>query len=342
MSSSSLSTTLQNSNSELVFKNILFHISDFCIFFISVICLLIFHLNIISCFLVNFTKSSIMFTTERSRDFGKWCVTLGQGILALALMDISEKSLLSSSFQKYITPTSQISPKFIIQKPIPSSLSKRSKSQSQSQKQLPKQKKELPSLSMIGEVTLKRNNSSNYISTKNNNNIQKQQHCPSISSSLSPNRTKDWKKIVCPSKRYSTPVTSSIPSYLIKSKRNMSVKLLISTAANRIMIYQKSRTAAVSQLSHNIYGDNNNNNNYNNNTSLIIDEPTSIKKSNFLDDDEYETIVKDNNLKLVEDRPTIYQQRRRLHKKQSPSTTLQVARGCLKMMLKIKNHRNTI
>ncbi|CAG8487054.1 2234_t:CDS:2 [Diversispora eburnea] len=205
-----------------------------------------------------------MFTTERSRDFGKWCVTLGQGILALALMDISEKSLLSTSFPKYITPTSQISPKFIIQKPLPSSsLSslKRSKSQSQ-QKQLLKQTKELSPLSMI-----------------------------------------DWKKIVCPSKRYSTPIASSIPSYLIKSKRNMSVKLIISTAANRIMIHQKSRTAAISQLSHSIY---------------------------------------DKNLKLVEDRPTIYQQRRRLHKKQSPSMTLQVARRCLKIMLKIKNHRNTI
>lgn len=328
MSSPSTTThqKLVTKSSELFhFGNIIPHISIVCFFIISAIFYCVLALNfsifVVGGTLVNYAKTAIMFTTERSRDFGRWCMTLGQGILALTVMDISEKSLFSS-------PVLSTPPKCKPQKrtaPIP--IMQTSVAPKQQQKSFVKleSSSELPPLSMIGEISLRQCEKSSL--------CKDSRYRPTIPSSLGPNQPSDQEKIagVCPSQRFST-------SAFARTKRSMSVNFINSTAANRITIYQKSRVAAVSQLSHRIYD---------NKPKVVIDTPptedecTSTKKSNFICDDK-ETAVKDNNMKLSENRPMVYQQRRRLHNKKSPSMTLELARRYLKIMLKVKMHRNTI
>ncbi|CAG8647234.1 17225_t:CDS:2, partial [Acaulospora colombiana] len=231
-------------------------------------------------------------------------MTLGQGILALTVMDISEKSLSTS-------PVPSTPPKCKVQKrTAPVAVMKTQMVPKQQQKPLVKLElsPELPPVSMIGETCLKRYEKS--IQCKD------ARYRPIIPSSLGPNRPRDREKFMetYPSQRFST-------SAFTRTKRNMSTKLIDSTAANRFTIYQKSRVAAVSQLSHSICDKSR----VVMDATPIEDESTIIKKSNFNCEDK-ETVAKDSNMKLSENRPMVHQQRRRLHNNKPPSLTLQLAR----------------
>ncbi|CAG8542708.1 16157_t:CDS:2 [Acaulospora morrowiae] len=307
-----------------LFSDIVPRISIACLFIISSIFYCLLALNLFICVvggtLANYTRTTVMFTTERSRDFGKWCITLGQGILALAMMDISEKSLLSSSVLS--TPPKCKTSKRTVRIPVMSKPTTTNHQKSFSKLQL---SSEPPPLSMIGEISLNQ--------CKKSPSCKDTRYRPTIPSSLGPNRPNDREKLAstCPSQRFSTSAFS-------RPKRSLSIKLIDSTAANRVTIYQRSRVAAVSKLSHSIYD---------NKSKVVIDAPpvedecALMKKSKF-NRNHKETVIKDNNMKLDENRPMVYQQRRRIQNKKSPSMTLHTARRYLKIMLNAKSHRYTI
>src|SRR5437764_1374070 len=66
----------------------------------------------------------------------------------------------------------------------------------------------------------------------------------------------------------------------------------------------------------------------------------SSKSNNDKDDNNLNS--DDKNIRLDCERPTFHQQPRKSHKNLSPAVTLQVSRRYLKLMVRIKRHRNTI
>ncbi|CAG8739543.1 3364_t:CDS:2, partial [Cetraspora pellucida] len=221
-----------------------------------------------------------MFTTDRSRDFGNWCVMLGRGILAL--IDINYRSSKLSAPKKRYTPK------------MPS-LKKSGVSLLDLSNRLVNKFSGPPSISEF------------YESSKD---MTKDCYRPQIPSALNPNRQSERKNVNSfPSKRHYCSAST-------KQKRSMSVKLINSTAANRVIIKQKSKFPSLTI------------NRTENRTNEIMDSSECIAIKNFpsiVSIDE----VNDKNVKLYEDRPTIHQPKRRLNNNKSPSASLLLARRYL-------------
>ncbi|CAG8465431.1 5365_t:CDS:2 [Scutellospora calospora] len=204
-----------------------------------------------------------MFTTDRSRDFGKWCIMLGRGILAL--IDTN-----------YCSPKLTAPKKYTPKMPT---LKKSNASLLDLSNRLVNKFSEISSFTELDEIPKDMANDC---------------YRPRVPSALNPNRNSERKNInMFPSKRHSHLAST-------KQKRSMSVKLINSTAANRVMIKQKSKYYSLSI----------------NQTNEIIETPEyiAIKNSSAINNE-----IKDKNVKLYEDRPTIHQQERRLHNNKPPS-----------------------
>ncbi|CAG8719673.1 3870_t:CDS:2 [Gigaspora margarita] len=236
-----------------------------------------------------------MFTTDKSRDFGKWCLMLGRGILAL--IDTNYCSSKLSTPKKY---TQKYAQKYTQKMP---SLKKSGLSLFDLSNRLVNKLTGLPLISEFGEIS---------------KNMTEDCYRPRIPSTLNPNRNLERKNInEFPSKRHCHSAST-------KQKRSMSVKLINSTAANRVIIKQKTKFPSLP---------------INQNDELMENpECIAIKRSSSFNEK-----INDKNVKLYEERPTINQPKRRLHNNKPPSVSLLLARRYLKIMLKIKNnHRNTI
>ncbi|CAG8628519.1 11344_t:CDS:2 [Rhizophagus irregularis] len=135
-----------------------------------------------------------------------------------------------------------------------------------------------PALSIFAELSLRK-------AEKDQLSLD-QRHRPSVPSSLGGSRTGDWKSLdYYPSKRHSSPAPE-------KPKRTTTMKLMNSTAANRVL---------------------------------------KIKPQ-----------LKEINLNLFDERPSLSQPPRKHHLNKSPGMNLQIARRYLKAMVKVRKHRNTI
>ncbi|CAG8663521.1 19082_t:CDS:2 [Dentiscutata erythropus] len=237
-----------------------------------------------------------MFTTDRSRDFGKWCIMLGRGILAL--IDTNYRSSkLSSKLSSKISPS-----KYTSKMPT---LKKSGLSLFDLSNRLVNKLSESPSVSEFEEIS---------------KNMTEDCYRPRISSALNPNRNLERKDVnEFPSKRHSHLAST-------KQKRSMSVKLINSTAANRVIIKQKTKFPSLSI------------NQKSNQSNELMENPEyiAIKRSSSVDE------IKDKNAKLYEERPTINQPKRRLHSNKPPSVSLSLARRYLKIMLKITNHKKNL
>ncbi|CAG8498066.1 9933_t:CDS:2 [Dentiscutata heterogama] len=226
-----------------------------------------------------------MFTTDRSRDFGKWCIMLGRGILALIDTNYRSSKLSSKVSSKLSLKKSGLS-LFDLPNRLVNKLS------------------ESYSISEFGEIS----------------NMTEDYYRPRIPSALNPNRNLERKNVnEIPSKRHSHLAST-------KQKRSMSVKLINSTAANRVIIKQKTKFPSLSI------------NQKSNQSDELMENPEciAIKRSSSVNE------INDKNVKLYEERPTINQPKRRLHSNKPPSVSLSLARRYLKIMLKITNHKNTI
>ena len=140
-----------------------------------------------------------------------------------------------------------------------------------------------------------------------------QRYRPSIPSPLGQDRSKgskDWKSSIDfrINKRHST-LSSEKP------KRTTSMKLINSTAANRAMLRAKTKKQNDDEIKYQ-------------QKSIPNQKPKSESK--------------DLNLNLSDNRPLLSQPPRTVHLNKTPAAALQVARRYLKIMVKVKNHRNTI
>lgn len=137
-----------------------------------------------------------------------------------------------------------------------------------------------------------------------------QRHRPSVPSSLGGNRTGDWKSFdFYPSKRHSTPASE-------KPKRTTTIKLMNSTAANRVL---KNKRRVQED-----------------------DDDEVIRSKSIQKQKVVKSQLKDINLNLFDERPSLSQPPRKHHLNKSPGMNLQIARRYLKVMVKVRKHRNTI
>jgi hypothetical protein len=141
-----------------------------------------------------------------------------------------------------------------------------------------------------------------------------QRHRPSIPSYLGENRPSDLKSSdldFYPSKRHSTPASE-------KPKRTTTMKLMNSTAANRVL----------------------------KNKRRVQDDDDEVIRSKSKQKQKQAKQVKPQlkeiNLNLYDERPLLSQPPRTHHLNKSPGMNLQIARKCLKVMVKVRKHRNTI
>ncbi|CAG8754994.1 11524_t:CDS:2, partial [Racocetra persica] len=223
-----------------------------------------------------------MFTTDRSRDFGKWCIMLGRGILAL--IDTNYRSSKLSAPKKKYTP------------------------------KMPNLKKSGLTLLDLSNRLVNKFTGPPTISEfceKSSKNMTENCYRPRVPSALNPNRQSERQSVTgFPSKRH-------YHSASTKPKRSMSIKLINSTAANRVIIKQKSKFSSFTI------------NRNENRTDETMDNSECIAIKNFTID-EINDKINDKNVKLYEERPTIHQPKRRLNNNKSPSTSLLLARKYLK------------
>lgn len=137
-----------------------------------------------------------------------------------------------------------------------------------------------------------------------------QRHRPSVPSSLGGSRTGDWKSLdYYPSKRHSSPAPE-------KPKRTTTMKLMNSTAANRVL---KSKRRVQDD-----------------------DDEDEVIRSKSTQKQKVKPQLKEINLNLFDERPSLSQPPRKHHLNKSPGMNLQIARKYLKAMVKVRKHRNTI
>ncbi|CAB4386909.1 unnamed protein product [Rhizophagus irregularis] len=160
-----------------------------------------------------------------------------------------------------------------------------------------------PALSIFAELSLRK-------AEKNQLSLD-QRHRPSVTSSLGGSRTGDWKSLdYYPSKRHSSPAPE-------KPKRTTTMKLMNSTAANRVL---KSKRRVQDH----------------------DDDEDEVIRSKSTQKQKVKPQLKEINLNLFDERPSLSQPPRKHHLNKSPGMNLQIARRYLKAMVKVRKHRNTI
>ncbi|CAH1764126.1 10460_t:CDS:2 [Entrophospora sp. SA101] len=281
----------------------------------------------------------MILVTEKSRDLCKWCILLCHGLISLSLNYLPPNDLKKylHRIEHYnisgavgnggdggnVEEVNDFDEKkaFKNEEKTNSSNDDEKKALIPSEKLLEKTSATLnipPPISLIGQVLLKRCEKQS-LDLKN-------RYRPAISSSLNPNRKPsppnnknntgddDLAKNY-PSKRYST-LANSRPKPIYRffnQKSNILEKA--STDPDEYHNYTSSRRSSK-------------NRNHQDDVSI-----TGNKIINVGDD---------KNIRLDRERPTFRQQPRTSHTNITPAVTLQVSRKCLKIMVRIRRHRNTI
>ncbi|CAG8509839.1 3913_t:CDS:2 [Funneliformis caledonium] len=259
-----------------------------------------------------------MIASERSASTAKWCLVLIDELLQN--MEVQEVSSEATSIKKILANASKRKSRSrsaslptkkgiagAIAAPVARSDATKKTVAVQPIEALPKSKSSInktqeAALSMFAELSLRKAEKCRL--------PKEQKSRPLISSSLGQNRSKDWKSMnICPSKRYSTLATES-------AKRTTSMKLINSTTANRMMRRVKAKKQQ-------------------NDIEMKHHQKSTPKPKS-------KPELQDKNLNLSHDRPLLSQRPRTVHLNKSPAVTLQNARKVLKVMMKIRKHRNTI
>lgn len=290
----------------------------------------------------------MILVTEKSRDLCKWCILLCHGLISLSLNYLPPNDL-----KKYlhriehniggnvdnggnggnVEEATDFDEKKAFkneEKANSSSNDDEKKALIPSEKLLEKTSTTLntpPPISLIGQVLLKR--------CEKQSLDLKSRYRPAISSSLNPNKKPspsnnennmgdDDHVKNYPSKRYSTLANS-------KPKRTQTMKFISSSAIYRFF-NQKSNIHEKADPD-----------GYHHYTS----SRRSSKNKNHHDDvsitgNKIINVGDDKNMRLDCERPTFRQQPRTSHTNITPAVTLQVSRKCLKIMVRIRRHRNTI
>uniref|UniRef100_A0A1D1YMM4 Putative helicase C550.03c n=1 Tax=Anthurium amnicola TaxID=1678845 RepID=A0A1D1YMM4_9ARAE len=325
-----MSLALKKNNNEINFlRYIIYHVSLFIFLTLLVLHNLAIAIKIIIYFISDFisilTKKFIMMATERSAGIAKSCLVLVEFLAMNYIKYIdfvldeeqkqkisseqnSIKTILANASKRVQTPTK----KDVIPAPntpvVSAEILKKSEAvrQTSTKKSSSNKASEItpsPAHSMLAELSSRKAEKSQL--------PLEQRYRTSVPSSLDDNHSIYSKSMdFYPSKRYTTSASE-------KPKRTTTMKLINSTAANRALKNKKRRQ----------YDDDDDD----------VEEIKSSKQNHIKSQS-----LSEKNLNLFDERPLLSQPPRTLHLNQSPEINLQAARRYLKVMIKVRKHRNTI